>query len=124
MGRMTQHHCTYRRKQYGFDQNDDRSFFRWRKARKVQVDADVWIGTGAIVVPGERIGIGAVVGAGAVVTKDVAPYTIVVGVPAKPIKKRFSDKVIKKLVSTRWWEWDHDTLKLRFNDLFEVEALY
>jgi hypothetical protein len=122
MERVTQHHCTYRRRQYGFDGNDDDGFFQRRKAHRVQVDADVCIGMRAIILPGPSIGVGAVVGAAAVVTEDVAPYAIVAGMPALAIKKRFSESVVERLVSTRWWEWYYDTLKRRFEDLFEVDA--
>lgn len=62
--------------------------------------------------PGVTIGDGAVVGSRAVVTKDVAPYTIVGGVPAKPIRKRFDDDTIAKLLALRWWEWEKELPKV------------
>jgi acetyltransferase-like isoleucine patch superfamily enzyme len=65
---------------------------------------DVWIGARAIVLSGVNIGTGAVVAAGAIVTKDVPPYAIVGGNPARVIKKRFNDQQIEKLLATRWWE--------------------
>ena len=65
---------------------------------------DVWIGEGAFIKAGVNIGIGAVVGMGAVVTKDVEPYAIVAGNPARVIKKRFNDEVAKKLLDSKWWE--------------------
>jgi acetyltransferase-like isoleucine patch superfamily enzyme len=71
---------------------------------------DVWIGVGAIVMRGVKIGDGAVIGAGAVVTKDVPPYAIVAGVPAKIIKKRFSDDIIKQLLEIQWWDWPVEKL--------------
>src|SRR5262249_23641595 len=80
MDRVTQHHCTYRRAQYGFDTTDDSAFFDWRRAARCVIGHDVWIGHAAIVMPGVSIGTGAVVGSGAVVTRDVAPYQVVVGV--------------------------------------------
>jgi phosphonate metabolism protein (transferase hexapeptide repeat family) len=89
MDRVMQHHATYRLAQYGFGEDDDEAFFDWRRADKVTVGHDVWIGHGAILLPGVSVGLGAVVGAGAVVTKDVEPYTIVVGVPARPLRLRF-----------------------------------
>jgi phosphonate metabolism protein (transferase hexapeptide repeat family) len=121
MDRVTQHHCTYRRRQYGFDVKDDDKIFDWRKAHQVTIGHDVWIGHGAIIMPGVRIGIGAVVGSGAVVTKDVAPYRIVVGVPAKTLKKRFPTPVIERLKQIAWWEWEHDVLKERFPDLLDMD---
>lgn len=75
-----------------------------------RIGNDVWIGQGAYVLKGVKIGDGAVVAAGAVVTKDVAPYTVVGGVPAKEIKKRFSDEIIDKLLELKWWEYGPDIL--------------
>lgn len=75
-----------------------------KKKHAVIIGNDVWIGQGASLIAGVTIGDGAVVAAGAVVTKDVPPYTVVGGVPAKPIKKRFSDEQIEKLLAFRWWD--------------------
>ncbi len=72
---------------------------------------DVWIGCGAIVKSGITIGNGAIIGAGAVVTKDVEPYAIVVGSPAKKIKARFSDAVIQQLEEMKWWDMDESWIK-------------
>lgn len=67
---------------------------------------DVWIGHGATIMPGVHIGDGAIIATKAVVTKHVEPYTIIGGNPAKPIKKRFSDDIISKLLDLQWWDWD------------------
>ena len=72
----------------------------------VVIGNDVWIGTRAMILSGVKIGDGAVIAAGAVVTKDVEPYTIVGGVPAKPIRKRFTDEQIDALIKLKWWEKD------------------
>lgn len=122
MGRVTQHHCTYRRVQFGFDTADDEEIFNWRRQNKSVIENDVWIGHGAIIMPGVHIGTGAVIGSGAVVTKDVGPYEIAVGVPAKVIKKRFSDDIIAGLLKTAWWDWDRQTLVERFKDLLDMEG--
>ena len=121
MGRVTQHHCTYRRSIYGLG-SDDQAFFDWRREKRCTIGHDVWIGHGATIMPGVRIGNGAVVGSGAVVTKDVGPYEIVAGVPARLIRKRFSDDIIEKLLQIAWWDWDRKTLEERFDDLLDMET--
>jgi carbonic anhydrase/acetyltransferase-like protein (isoleucine patch superfamily) len=76
----------------------------------------VWIGHGAIVLPGRSIGTGAVIAAGAIVTKDVPPYTIVGGNPARPIKRRFSEEIAGRLAELKWWDWDHEALRQALPD--------
>ncbi|MFO0936388.1 MAG: Vat family streptogramin A O-acetyltransferase [Gemmataceae bacterium] len=66
---------------------------------------DVWIGYDALLMPGVKVGDGAIIAAGAVVTSNVPPYTIVGGNPAKPIKQRFSDDTVADLLTIRWWDW-------------------
>lgn len=68
---------------------------------------DVWFGHESLIMPAVKVGDGAIVGARAVVTKDVPPYAIVGGNPAKIIRKRFSDKIIDQLLEIRWWDWDY-----------------
>ena len=122
MWRVTQHHSTYRRKMYGFDSEDDAEFFEWRREHRCTVGHDVWMGHAAIVMPGVSIGTGAVIGSGAVVTKDIEPYQIAVGVPARPIKQRFPDHVAAKLLDIAWWDWDRETLEERFEELLDLES--
>ncbi len=70
------------------------------------VGNDVWIGMDACIMPGVKIGDGAIIAAKSVVTKDVQPYTIVGGIPSKGLKKRFSDDIIAALLDVAWWKWD------------------
>ena len=81
---------------------------------------DVWIANNALLVPGVHIHDGAIVAAGAVVTKDVEPYTIVGGVPAKEIGKRFDDRIIEQLLRIQWWNWPEEVIQKKaycFNDI-------
>ena len=83
----------------------------WDNKGDIVVGNDVWIGFEAIILSGVKIGDGAIIGARAVVTKDVEPYTIVGGVPARPIRKRFDDKTIEELLRIRWWDQDAEKIK-------------
>lgn len=124
MHRATQAHFTYRASAYFEGASDDAAFFDWRRSFRITIGHDVWIGHGAIVLPGRNIGIGAVVAAGAVVTKDVAPYTIVAGNPARPIRRRFTQAIEDRLVALAWWDWSHAQLHAALPDFraLEVEA--
>lgn len=81
------------------------------------ISDDVWVGVNAIILRGVKVGRGAVIGAGAIVTKDVAPYSVVVGVPAKEIKKRFSDIKINKIEESKWWKYDEKEARNILNQL-------
>jgi len=81
------------------------------KGADVDIGHNVWIGDSAIILPGISIGHGAVIGAGAVVTRDVADFSVVAGCPAKLIKKRFSDQLIDELLQIQWWHWDEERMK-------------
>lgn len=120
--RVTQHHMTYRRKDYLLGEEDDHEFFQWRREHKCTIGHDAWIGHGAVIMPGVNIGIGAVIGSGAIVTKDVGPYEVAVGVPAKVIKKRFDDATIARLLDSEWWNWDRETLEKNFDDLLNLDT--
>lgn len=82
----------------------------WDNKGNIIIGNDVWIGYDAIILSGVTIGDGAIIGAGAVVTKDVPPYTIVGGIPAKAIRKRFDEKTIKSLLNSKWWDWPEERI--------------
>ena len=111
MHRATQAHFTYRASAYFPGESDDAEFFAWRRSHHIHIGHDVWIGHGAIVLPGRNIGTGAVIAASAIVTKDVPAYTIVAGNPARPVKRRFPEEIADRLAALAWWNWDHETLR-------------
>jgi phosphonate metabolism protein (transferase hexapeptide repeat family) len=126
MHRATQAHFTYRSSVYFDGESDDAAFFDWRRAHHVHIGNDVWIGHGAIVLAGRNIGTGAVIAAGAVVTRDVPAYVIVAGNPARPIRRRFPECVANRLADLAWWDWEHGALRQAlpdFRDLAVVEFL-
>ena len=82
----------------------------WDNKGDIVVGNDVWIGYEAVLLSGDTIGDGAIIGTRAVVTQDVPPYTIVGGVPAKPIRRRFDDATIDALLALRWWDWPREKL--------------
>lgn len=83
----------------------------WDNKGDIVIGNDVWIGFEAVILSGVTVGDGAIIGTRAVVTKDVPPYTIAGGVPAKPIRKRFSDDVISELLKLQWWNWSENRIK-------------
>ena len=120
MARATQSHMTYRASAYFPGERDEEEFFAWRRASLVVIGHDVWIGHAAIILPGCTVGTGAVVGAGAVVTKDVDPYAIVAGNPARVIRQRFPAAVAQRLQRLAWWDWDHDRLRAALPDFRQL----
>lgn len=90
--------------------------------KKVIIGNDVWIGSHALILGGVKIGDGAVIGAGAVVTKDVPPYAVVGGVPARIIKYRFSQEIIDKLLEIKWWNLPENILKENIK-LFQTDNI-
>jgi phosphonate metabolism protein (transferase hexapeptide repeat family) len=122
MHRVSQHHFTYRAGDYFADAENDPSIFAWRQARPVRVGHDVWIGHGATLMPGVTVGTGAAIGAGSVVTKDVPPYAVVAGVPARLIRMRFPDDVVVRLLALAWWDWSHERLREALGDFQALEV--
>ena len=117
MERVSQHKITYRPNEYFLFAKMDKDFRETRKNTRVEIGHDVWIGHGAIIMPGLSIGHGAVVAAGAVVTKDVEPFAIVAGVPAKRIKWRFKKSIRERIIALAWWDWPHDQLAMAVDDM-------
>jgi phosphonate metabolism protein (transferase hexapeptide repeat family) len=119
--RVALHHFTYRSYMFGLGE-DDEAFFDWRRSHQVTIGNDVWIGHGAILLPGVSVGTGAAVGAGAVVTRDVPPFAIVVGVPARLIRFRFPKEIQEALLRIGWWDWPHDKLRAALEDFRSLDA--
>jgi len=115
--RLTQHKVSYRPNEYFRWLGVDTEFRARRQAKPVTVGHDVWIGHGAVIMPGIAIGNGAVIGANAVVTHDVAPYAIAAGVPAKPLRRRFSEAVAVRIEALAWWDWAPDKLASAIPDM-------
>jgi acetyltransferase-like isoleucine patch superfamily enzyme len=95
----------------GFILEDRLELLDQNKNRKVIIEDDVWIGTNVTILPSVKICSGAIIGAGAVVTKDVPPYAIVAGNPAKVLKFRFGEKEIEKLLEIKWWVWPDEKIR-------------
>ncbi len=119
--RVALSHFTYRSSAYGMGE-DDAELFAWRRAHKVTMGDDVWIGHGAVVLPGITLGTGCAIGAGAIVTKDVPAFAIVVGNPGRVLRFRFPEPIQAALLRIRWWEWAHALLGERMADFRALGA--
>lgn len=122
MERASQSHFTYRASRYFPGEADEDAFFDWRRSHAVTIGHDVWIGHGAAILPGRTVGTGAIVAAGAIVTKDVPPYAIVGGNPARVIRRRFPEKVAAGLEALGWWDWPHERLHAALPDFRALPA--
>ncbi len=116
------HHFLYRSDDYWDDVERDADFFAHRRSRIAHIGHDTWIGAGAMVKPEVTLGDGAVVAAGAVVTRDVAPYTIVAGTPARVLRLRQPPQIAERLSALAWWDWPHDALRRALEDFRILEA--
>lgn len=117
-----QHHFLYRSSYYWPEEADDQAFFAARAARRTVLGADCWIGHGAIIKPDVTVGVGAIVASGAVVTRDVAPFMIVTGIPAAPLRGRFAPWVSERLLALAWWDWGHERLREALPDFRRMRA--
>ncbi len=122
MDKASLHHFHYRSASYFDDAADDADWFAHRRTRRTVMGHDIWIGHGAQVRPEVTIGHGAVIAGGAIVTKDVAPYMIVAGIPAAPLRARFSDAVAGRMMALAWWDWPHARLHAALDDFRKLHA--
>lgn len=111
MNFITTHPFVFLKKFGEFIPIDDEEIVNEREKKSIIIGNDVWIGQGSIIMDNIKIGDGAIVGAHAVVTKDVDPYAIVVGNPARVIRYRFNREIIKQLLDIEWWDWDKEKIK-------------
>lgn len=118
--RVTQHKLSYRPNEYFRYQGVDEEFRKRRRGKRVTIGHDVWIGHGAVVMPGVSIGNGAVIGANAVVTRDVAPFEVVAGNPARKLRMRFEPEIAARIEKLAWWDWTEARL---FEAITDMQAL-
>lgn len=122
MEKASQHHFLYRSASYWEDAEDDADWFARRAGRMARIGHDTWIGHGAMIKPEVTVGDGAVVASGAIVTKDVAPYTIVGGNTARVIRRRYPETVAEQMMTLAWWDWEHDALRAALPDFRQLRA--
>ncbi|MFG6560764.1 chloramphenicol acetyltransferase [Sulfitobacter sp. 1A15299] len=122
MEKASLHHFHYRAGDYFDGAEDDADWFALRRSRRTVIGHDTWLGHGAQVRPEVTIGHGAVVAGGAIVTRDVAPYMIVAGIPAQPLRRRFSESIAARMEELAWWDWPHDRLQASLEDFQTLPA--
>ncbi|MFT5870874.1 MAG: phosphonate metabolism protein (transferase hexapeptide repeat family) [Paracoccaceae bacterium] len=122
LDRASLHHFMYRTSDYWPEHEDDHDFFAYRMGRRTCIGHDTWIGHGAIIKPEVTVGHGAIIASGAVVTKDVAPYTIVGGVTASVIRERQPIAIAERLIALAWWDWDHAAIGIALLDFRTLKA--
>lgn len=122
LDRASLHHFQYRSAAYWEDATDDADWFARRRSRLARIGHDTWIGHAAQIKPEVTVGHGAVVAAGAIVTGNVAPYAIVAGIPARPIRPRQPPAIAERLVALGWWDWDHARLRAALDDFRTLTA--
>lgn len=116
------HHFLYRSADYWDDAEHDEAFFAHRKSRRAYIGHDTWIGHNAMIKPEVTVGHGAIVAAGAIVTQDVAPFTIVAGTPARVMRLRQPLDIAERMIALAWWDWDHDRIRIALEDFRALKA--
>ncbi|MBB3995427.1 hypothetical protein GGR95_003083 [Sulfitobacter undariae] len=116
------HHFLYRSADYWDDAQNDEAFFEHRKSRRAYVGHDTWIGNGAMIKPEVTLADGAVVASGSVVTRDVGPYEIVAGTPARHLRYRQPTQIAERMITLAWWDWSHDKLRETLPDFRTLSA--
>lgn len=122
MEKASLHHFHYRSADYFDDADHDTQWFEHRQTRRATIGHDTWLGNGAQVRPEVTIGHGAVIAGGAIVTKDVAPYMIVAGIPAVPLRARFAPALADRMMELAWWDWPHERLRAALDDFRALPA--
>ena len=116
------HHFLYRSDDYWDNAGRDEDFFAHRRSRTAHIGHDTWSGAGAMSKPEGTLGDGAGVAAGAVVTKEVDPYTIVAGTPAKVLRVRQPPEIAERLIALAWWDWSHEDIRQALPDFRSLAA--
>jgi len=122
MTTASMHHFLYRAADYWDDADNDAAFFAHRRSRRATIGHDTWIGHAAMIKPDVTIGTGAIVASGAIVTRDVAPYSIVAGTPAVTLRDRHDPGLVADLLALAWWDWPHDRLRAALDDFRSLSA--
>ncbi len=123
MDRAALHHFMYRSADLWDDAPNDTAFFDHRSSRRALIGHDTWLGHSCMIKPEVTVGHGAIVAAGAIVTRDVAPYTIVAGTPAKVLRLRQPPEIAERLIALAWWDWDHHRIRAALDDFRAMTAL-